>query len=111
MKTLVVILLLSFIGFNSYSQSAPSIIINCFPTAACNQPLLIILMKSRTYILNQSSTKLINPNVIEKFDVLQGAAATAIYGRRAMYGVIIIRIKKTDSRREYKRLKQYLEKL
>jgi len=42
---------------------------------------------------------------------LKGAAATAIYGRRAMSGVIIIRIKKTDARKEYKRLKRYLEKL
>jgi len=42
-------------------------------------------------------------------EVLKNAAATAIYGFRAAYGVVVLKIKKTEARKEYKRLKPYLE--
>ena len=53
---------------------------------------------------------MINPNTIEKVAVLKDAAATAIYGVRAAKGVIVVIIKNADSRKEFNRLKPYLEK-
>src|SRR5690606_28819257 len=39
----------------------------------------------------------LNPNDIESFDILKDAAATALYGARAMNGVIVITTKKGKS--------------
>ena len=44
----------------------------------------------------------LNPNDIESFDILKDAAATALYGARAMNGVVVITTKRgTSEHREY----------
>ncbi|WP_162237768.1 TonB-dependent receptor plug domain-containing protein [Pedobacter sp. Leaf41] len=53
---------------------------------------------------------MINPNTIEKVEVLKDAAATAIYGVRAANGIIVVTMKNADSKKEFNRLKPYLEK-
>jgi TonB-linked SusC/RagA family outer membrane protein len=47
-----------------------------------------------------SSVAGINPNDIESFDILKDAAATALYGARAMNGVVVITTKKGRSGRQ-----------
>ena len=41
----------------------------------------------------------INPQDIERIDVLKDASATALYGTRAANGVIVVRLKKEPSDR------------
>src|SRR4029079_2249741 len=52
-----------------------------------------------THILG-SSVAGINANDIETFDILKDAAATALYGARAMNGVVVITTKKGRSGRQ-----------
>jgi TonB-linked SusC/RagA family outer membrane protein len=47
-----------------------------------------------------SSVAGINPNDIESFDILKDAAATALYGARAMNGVVVITTKKGRAGRQ-----------
>jgi TonB-dependent SusC/RagA subfamily outer membrane receptor len=56
------------------------------------------------------TTGLIDPKTIKAKTILKDASATSIYGLRGAVGVIIITIKDTDRKSEYKRLKPYLEK-
>ncbi|MCZ4224477.1 TonB-dependent receptor plug domain-containing protein [Pedobacter rhodius] len=111
MKSLYIILLLSISGFNSYAQAEPTIRLRCSATISDNQPLWIMVFKKKNYVLKNEFTNAINPNTIEKLDVLKDAAATALYGVRAANGVIVVTIKKTESVKEYKRLKLYLTKV
>lgn len=110
MKAPIIILLLCILGVKCWSQTEPVIRMRCYVTVSEHQPLWVIAFKKQGYILKQSSAQLINPNTIENLNVLKDAASTALYGTRAAYGVIIVTIKKAESRKEYKRLKPYLER-
>jgi len=109
MRSLSFILLLFVFITNSFAQAVPIRLTCCSRPVSENNPLWIIVFKKKGYVINYSSASLINPNTIEKVEVLKNAAATAIYGFRAAYGVVVLKIKKTEARKEYKRLKPYLE--
>ena len=86
MKSLFFILLCTAFSFNAYSQTQPTIRLRCSSTISDNPPLWVVVFKKKSYILNDSSSTMINPNTIEKVAVLKDAAATAIYGVRAAKG-------------------------
>jgi len=110
MKSLFFILLCTAFSFNAYSQTQPTIRLRCSSTISDNPPLWVVVFKKKSYILNDPSSTMINPNTIEKVELLKDAAATAIYGVRAANGVIVVTIKNADSRKEFNRLKPYLKK-
>jgi iron complex outermembrane receptor protein len=61
------------------------------------QPLFVIdgvPLDGRSFQAGNNPLNFINPNDIASIDVLKDASATAIYGSRAAYGVIIINTKK-----------------
>jgi len=61
------------------------------------QPLYVIdgvPLDGRSLLAGSNPLNFINPNGIASIDVLKDASATAIYGSRAAYGVIIINTKK-----------------
>lgn len=60
--------------------------------------------------MNHSAERLINTETIEDIKILKDAAATALYGVRAANAVVVVTIKKSKSRKEYRRLKPYFEK-
>jgi len=74
-------------------------------------PLWIIVFNKKNYVLKSEFASSLNPNTIENLNISKDAAATALYGVRAANGVIVVTIKKTESRKEYKRLKPYQERL
>ena len=53
-------------------------------------------------IISDNKMKKLDPNSIEKVEVLKGASATALYGSRAQNGAIIITSKKYLKGRESK---------
>lgn len=57
-------------------------------------PLYVIHMGKKSYVLDLPKMNEINPDWIERIDVLKDAKATAVYGARAANGVILIEIKK-----------------
>jgi TonB-dependent SusC/RagA subfamily outer membrane receptor len=74
-------------------------------------PLCLVVFKQKSFVIKSSLIdSLIDPKTIKTTTILKDAAATSIYGIRGAVGVIIITIKDTDRKREYKRLKPYLEK-
>lgn len=66
--------------------------------SAHSQPLYIINSGKQSCIADSAQIAKINPEWIEKLEVLKDANATAIYGSRGAHGVIIMEIKK-----EYKK--------
>lgn len=59
-----------------------------------NKPLYIITNGKKSYIADVKQSEKINPDWIEKIDILKDANATALYGSKAANGVILMRIKK-----------------
>ncbi len=75
---------------------SPVIIIRCRATIQQgNVPLYVVDGE----VYEPYQIKSINPNDIERIDILKDAAASAIYGYRAAYGVIIITTKKAYERK------------
>lgn len=75
--------------------TSPGIIIGCRATIQQdNEPLYVI----DGVVYEASQIKSINPNDIERIDILKDAAASAIYGCRASHGVIIITTKKANEK-------------
>ena len=71
--------------------SAPAIKVRGLGSiSADNQPLIVLDGQP----LNEGALNLINPNDIEKVDVLKDASATAIYGSRGSNGVLMITTKR-----------------
>lgn len=72
------------------------IVIRCQSTIQSgNEPLYVV----DGIVYESSQIKSINPNDIERIDVLKDAAASAIYGCRASHGVIIITTKKANEKK------------
>ncbi|RZK35461.1 MAG: hypothetical protein EOO90_29135 [Pedobacter sp.] len=59
-----------------------------------NKPLYIVSAGNRSCIADSTFVDKINPDWIEKIDVLKDASATALYGSRGANGVILIEINK-----------------
>ena len=65
--------------------------------AGTGQPLFVIdgvPLDGRSFQAGNNPLNFVNPNDIASIDVLKDASATAIYGSRAAYGVVIINTKK-----------------
>ncbi|MCZ4245171.1 TonB-dependent receptor plug domain-containing protein [Pedobacter punctiformis] len=111
-KFLFLLIPFSMFGLSSYSQTNTPIRMVSVGPKTSNSPLWLVVLKNKTYILDSPGVAgRINPDYIENMKVLKDAAATAIYGSRAMNGVIIITLKKEKARKEYRRLKPYLSKV
>lgn len=110
MKFIFFLLFLLTFSIHTYPQSAPVIRMRCYATISENQALWIVVLKKKSYILNHSPERLIRPETVENIKILKNAEATALYGVRAVNGVVVVTIKKSKSREEYKRLKPYFEK-
>lgn len=108
MKFLFTALILLVFGVNAYSQH--HITLKCGATPTGQMPLWVMVFRNKTFILKNEYSKAINTNTIEAINVTKDAAAAAIYGARGAYGVVTISIKDKFARKEYKRLKPYLEK-
>lgn len=61
---------------------------------ANNKPLYVVSAGNKSCIADPALIDKINPDWIEKIDVLKDASATAIYGSRGANGVILIEINK-----------------
>jgi len=111
MKFFITALILMAFGANVYSQNNTKITLKCGVTPMGQMPLWIMVFRDKTFVLKNEYTKAINPNTIEAINVTKNDAEAAIYGVRGAYGVVTIRIMKKFARKEFKRLKPYLEKL
>jgi len=89
----------------------PIISWKCSSTISVNPPLWIIVFNKKNYVLKSEFASSLNPNTIENLNISKDAAATALYGVRAANGIIVLTIKKTQAKEEYKPLKPYLERL
>lgn len=58
-----------------------------------SDPMVLSLFIVDGKIITDEKFRQIDPDSIEKIEVLKGAAATALYGERAKYGAIIITLK------------------
>ena len=96
MKKLMLLILL-FISVNSYAQSEIKVLRNAAESKK-TQPLLVVdgtVLNTPTQEEFDTQLKAIDPNSIEKIDVLKGESATkSIYGDKAINGVILITTKK-----------------
>jgi TonB-dependent SusC/RagA subfamily outer membrane receptor len=70
----------------------------CRPSLSTNQPLCIV---DGVPLDSTSQLALLNPNDIEKVQVLKGAEATALFGSRGQYGVLIITSKRKLAPKPY----------
>jgi TonB-dependent SusC/RagA subfamily outer membrane receptor len=104
MKKLMLFVLL-FVSVNCFAQSTAAEgerqaikIINKSGKDKDAQPLLVldgVVLNTPTEAEFQKQIKAIDPNSIEKIDVLKGESATkTIYGEKALNGVILITTKK-----------------
>lgn len=57
-------------------------------------PLYLVFAGKKSCVIDSSRFALIQPEWIEKIEVLKDAKATALYGAKAAHGVVIIEIKK-----------------
>lgn len=64
-----------------------------------NEPLYIVRAGKRACAIDDATFKQIQPDWIDKVDILKDASATAIYGSKAANGVIIIEIKKAFAKK------------
>lgn len=62
-------------------------------------PLYLVYSGKKSRTIDVAKLKEINPNWIEKLEVLKDAKATALYGSRAANGVILIEIKKAYAKK------------
>ena len=111
MKLFFAALMLIVFSATAYSQNNIEIKLKCGETSPTSPaPLWIMVFKNKTFIIKNEYTKAINPNTIESVNVTKDAAAAAIYGIRGAHGVITIIIRDKFKKKEFKRLKPYLEK-
>lgn len=71
------------------SHAKPIRIVCTGSLTARNTPLYVVDGK----LILEQDIKSINPNDIDKIDILKSAAATALYGNRAANGAVIITMK------------------
>ena len=99
---------LYLVCFEQTNKSSPIICSNSIPS---NQPLWVMVLKSKSYIVDNIGIKNINANSIEDVKVLKDAQATSLYGYRAQNGVVLITIKVGEARKELRRFKPYLSEI
>lgn len=59
-----------------------------------NEPLYVIYSGKKSCIANTKQQQSLNPEWIEKIDILKGIKAMALYGSKAVNGVVMVEIKK-----------------
>lgn len=59
-----------------------------------SEPLYVIYSGKKSCVASSQQKQSLNPDWIEKVDILKGAKATALYGSRAANGIIMVEIKK-----------------
>lgn len=59
-----------------------------------SEPLYVIYSGKKSCIASSQQKQSLNPDWIEKVDILKGAKAAALYGSRAANGVVMVEIKK-----------------
>lgn len=64
-----------------------------------HNPLYMVFAGKKSCTIDASRFSLIQPEWIEKIEVLKDAKATALYGSKAVHGVIIIEIKKAYAKK------------
>lgn len=64
------------------------------PIYISGDPLYVIYAGKKSCIASSQQKEKLNPDWIEKVDILKGAKATALYGSKAVNGVVMIEIKK-----------------
>lgn len=73
--------------------TSPTRIVICAPSRSLlNEPLYIL----DGDVINAKQFSKVNPNDIQKINILKDAAAVALYGSKAKNGVIIITLKEED---------------
>lgn len=73
--------------------TSPTRIVICAPSRSLlNEPLYIL----DGDVINVKQFSKVNPNDIQKINILKDAAAVALYGSKAKNGVIIITLKEED---------------
>jgi len=64
------------------------------PIYISGDPLYVIYVGKKSCIASSQQKEKLNPDWIEKVDILKGAKATALYGSKAVNGVVMVEIKK-----------------
>jgi TonB-dependent SusC/RagA subfamily outer membrane receptor len=83
---------------NPAKPACTPIRIRCASTIpASRSPLFVVDGK----VVEEHDIKSLNPNDIDKIDILKGAAATGVYGSRAANGVVLISMKHRGSKYMY----------
>ena len=73
--------------------TSPTRLVICAPSRSLlNEPLYIL----DGNVINAKQFSKVNPNDIQKINILKDAAAVALYGSKAKNGVIIITLKEED---------------
>lgn len=73
--------------------TSPTRLVICAPSRSLlNEPLYIL----DGDVINAKQFSKVNPNDIQKINILKDAAAVALYGSKAKNGVIIITLKEED---------------
>lgn len=80
---------LTLFGQDSISKKSDLIIRDGLFKTKNSNPIYIV----NSRLVNESLLKELDPNSIEKIDVLKSQVATAIYGQNAQNGVIVITTK------------------
>ncbi|WP_129715257.1 hypothetical protein [Pedobacter sp. SYP-B3415] len=81
-----------------------------FPTVTQQEPLWIVHLNRKTYQISKSyADSLVRQDKVEDLKIENGAAAMAVYGVRGSYGVIVVKLKKTLRRIEYKEIRRHLK--
>jgi len=79
-------------------SSKPTVMIGAVSSISRDQkPLCLVYAGEESSTLDVSRLSEISPEWIEKIEVLKDAKATAIYGAKGVYGVILIEIKKVHA--------------
>lgn len=79
-------------------SSKPTVMVGAVSSISRDQkPLCLVYAGEESCTLDVSRLSEISPEWIEKIEVLKDAKATAIYGAKGAYGVILIEIKKAHA--------------
>jgi TonB-linked SusC/RagA family outer membrane protein len=84
-------------GNNSLSDNMPLFVVDGVAYPGAEELPLVKPGGNRNQFLGGNALNYLNPNDIESIDVLKDADATALYGSRGAYGVVLITTKKAKS--------------
>ncbi|SHE58124.1 TonB-dependent receptor plug domain-containing protein [Pedobacter caeni] len=113
LKKLYITFLLTLVGSFAFSQKNIRMVCKSSLSAdSLKRPLFVIVIKNENIILegkkiDSSFSRRVDTRHIDKLDVLKDGAATALYGSRAQYGVVIVTMKKSYPRKAYRELQKY----